>query len=60
MEWMRADMNTHYERMSAIINTGLEEIKAVVEHQEVPTEEATLKSSGTMKKQHRVRHLAAG
>jgi hypothetical protein len=53
MERMRAGMNTHYERMIAIIKTGLEEMKAVVEHQEVPTEEAAVKSFGTMKKWHR-------
>jgi hypothetical protein len=60
MEWMRADMNTHYERMITIIKTGLEERKAVAEHQEVPTEEAEVKSSGTMKMWDTGRHLAAG
>jgi hypothetical protein len=37
-----------------------EDKESEVEHQEVPTEEATVKSSGTMKKQHRGRYLAAG
>jgi hypothetical protein len=40
MERMRADVNAYYERTIAIIETGLEEIKAVVEHQEVPMEGA--------------------
>jgi hypothetical protein len=35
------------------------EMKAVAEHQEVPMEEAVVKSSGTMKKRHRGRHRAA-
>jgi hypothetical protein len=60
MEWMRADINAHYERMIAIIKTSLEEMKAAAEHQEVPMEEAAVKSSGTMKKQRRGQHLAAG
>jgi hypothetical protein len=46
--------------MIAIIKTGLEEMKAVVEHQEVPMEEAAVKSLATMKKRHRGWHLAAG
>lgn len=37
-----------------------EDMESKVEHQEVPMEEATLKSSGTMKKQHRGQHLVAG
>jgi hypothetical protein len=37
-----------------------EDMESEVEHREVPTEEATAKSSGTMKKRHRGRHLAAG
>jgi hypothetical protein len=37
-----------------------EDMKSKVEHQEVPTEEAAVKSLGAMKKQHRGRHLAAG
>jgi hypothetical protein len=36
------------------------EMKPVAEHQEVSKEEASVKSSGTMKKWHRGRHLAAG
>jgi hypothetical protein len=60
MERMRADMNAHYERMIAIIKTCLEEMEAVAEHQEVPAEEAAVKSSGKMKKRHRGRYLAAG
>jgi hypothetical protein len=60
MERMRADTNSHYERIIAIIKTVLEEMKAVADQQEVPTEEAAVKSSGTMMKPHRGRHLAAG
>jgi hypothetical protein len=37
-----------------------EDMESEVEHREVPTEEAAVKSSGTMKKRHRGRHLAAG
>jgi hypothetical protein len=59
MAEMEAIMNAHYERMIAIIKTGLEEMKSVVEHQEVLKEEAAVKSSGPMKKRHRGRHLAA-
>jgi hypothetical protein len=36
-----------------------EYMESKVEHREVPTEEAAMKSSGTMKKRHRGRHLAA-
>jgi hypothetical protein len=36
---------------------NLEDVESEVEYREVPTEEATVKSSGTMKKQHRVLHL---
>lgn len=60
IELMRADMNAHYERMIAIMKTGLEKMMAVAEHQEVPMEEAAVKSSGTLKKHHRGLHLAAG
>jgi hypothetical protein len=37
-----------------------EDMKSEMEHWEVPTEEAAVKSLGTMKKRHRSRHLAAG
>jgi hypothetical protein len=37
-----------------------EDMESEVEHREVPTEEAAVKSSGTMKKRHRGRHIAAG
>jgi hypothetical protein len=37
-----------------------EDMESEVEHQEVCTEEATVKSSGTMKKRHRGQRLAAG
>jgi hypothetical protein len=37
-----------------------EDMESEVERREVPTEEAAVKSSGTMKKRHRDRHLAAG
>jgi hypothetical protein len=37
-----------------------EDMKSEVEHQEVPMEEAAVKSSGTMKKRHKGRHLVAG
>jgi hypothetical protein len=37
-----------------------EKMESEVEHQEVPTEEAAVKSSGTMEKQNKGRHLAAG
>jgi hypothetical protein len=36
-----------------------EDMKSKVERREVPTEEATVNSSGTMKKQHRGWHLVA-
>jgi hypothetical protein len=36
-----------------------EDMESEVKPREVPTEEAALKSSGTMKKRHRGRHLAA-
>jgi hypothetical protein len=38
----------------------LEGMESQVEHREVPTEEAKVKSLGTMKKQHTGWHLAAG
>jgi hypothetical protein len=37
-----------------------EVMKSKVEHREVPTEEAAVKSLGMMKKRHRGRHVAAG
>jgi hypothetical protein len=37
-----------------------EDMESRVEHREVPTEEAAVKSSGAMKKRHRGQHLAAG
>jgi hypothetical protein len=37
-----------------------EDMESEVEHREVPTEEAAVKSSRTMKKWHRDRHLAPG
>jgi hypothetical protein len=39
---------------------NLEDIKSKVEHREVPTEEAAVKSLGIMKKQHRGQYLATG
>jgi hypothetical protein len=36
------------------------EMESETEHWEVPMEEAAVKSSGAMKKQHRARHLVAG
>jgi hypothetical protein len=50
MERMRADVNSYYERMIAIRKTGLEEMKAVAEHQEIPAEEGAVKSSGTTRR----------
>jgi hypothetical protein len=44
MERMRAGINTNYERMIAIMKTGLEEMKAIAEYHEVPTEAAAVKS----------------
>jgi hypothetical protein len=49
MERMRVGLNAHYERIIAIKMKDLEETKAVAEHQELPTEEAAVKSSGKMK-----------
>jgi hypothetical protein len=37
-----------------------EDMESEVEHVELPTEEASVKCSGTVKKRHRGRHLAAG
>jgi hypothetical protein len=37
-----------------------EDMEYEVGHREAPTEEAAVKSSGTMKKRHRGRHLGAG
>jgi hypothetical protein len=39
---------------------NLEDTESEVKHREVPTEEAAVKSSGTMKKQHSGRRQAAG
>jgi hypothetical protein len=39
---------------------NLEDTESKVEHQEVPMDEAAVKSLGTMKTWHRGRHLAAG
>jgi hypothetical protein len=53
------------ETMSCQVTTAAcldskEDIEPEVEHREVPMEEAAVKSSGTIKKQHKGRHLAAG
>jgi hypothetical protein len=37
-----------------------EDMEYEVERREVPTEESAVKSSATIKKRHRGRHLAAG
>jgi hypothetical protein len=42
-----------------IVEPNPKMLQAEVEHQEVPTEEATVKSSGTKKKRHVGQHLAA-
>jgi hypothetical protein len=42
------------------LETNPEKMQSEVEHREVPMEEAAVKSSETMKKRHRGRHLAAG
>jgi hypothetical protein len=60
MAEINAVLKANEERMMAILKVGLEEMKSVAEHQEVPKEEAPDKSSGTMKKRHRGRNLAAG
>jgi hypothetical protein len=59
-EEMKAEMKAHQEGMMAIIKTGLEEMKSVAVHEEVPKEEATVKPVRAVKKRHRVWHLAAG
>jgi hypothetical protein len=48
------------EAYPARVEASPEEKESVAEHQEVPMEEATVKSSGLLKKRHRDRHLAAG
>jgi hypothetical protein len=63
MEQGVAEMNdifkAHEERMMAILKDGLEEMKSIVKHREVPREEATVRSSGALKKRHRGQNLAA-
>jgi hypothetical protein len=51
VERMKADMNARYERMIAIIKTGLEEMRSVAERQ-VP--------SGALRRRHRGRNLSEG
>jgi hypothetical protein len=60
MAEINAILKAHEERMTAILKGGLEEMKSIVEYQEVPEEETAGKSSGTMKKRHGDRHLAKG
>jgi hypothetical protein len=56
LEEMEAtDLEANPEKME----TNPEKMESEVEHWEIATEEAAVKSSGTMKKRHRVRHLAA-
>jgi hypothetical protein len=67
---MEANMNAwREETLSCQVTTAAcldsqepnpEDMKSEVEHREVPTEEAAVKSTGTMMKRHRGRHLAAG
>jgi hypothetical protein len=57
-------IETDQEQSSAQIETDLDanpgETEAAVERQEVPKKEPAVRSSGTMKKRHRGRHIAAG
>jgi hypothetical protein len=51
---------TNLESNPEKIECNAKMMQSEVEHQEVPMEEAAVKSSGTVKKRHRGWHLAAG
>jgi hypothetical protein len=67
-EHLMTTINAYHERNMAVLGkteakdlkVNPEEIEPDSEHREVPQEVAAVKSSGTMKKRHRDRHLAAG
>jgi hypothetical protein len=59
IERMRVEMKANEERM-AILKAGLEEMKSIVEHQEVSKEEAAVETFGTLKNRYGDRHLAVG
>jgi hypothetical protein len=67
--WIADMKDVRRETVSCQVTTGaclaskelnLEDMESEVEHVELPTEEASVKSSGTMKKRHKGRHLAVG
>jgi hypothetical protein len=43
---MKAEMEAHQEKMMAIMKSGLEDMKSVAEHQEVPKEGTTVENIG--------------
>jgi hypothetical protein len=67
--WIAYTRDDRKETMSSQVMTvvcmhseelNLEDMESEVDHREVPTKETAVKFSGTMKKQHRGQHLAAG
>jgi hypothetical protein len=67
-EHLTTTINAHHERIMTCLGkpeakdlkVNPEEIGSDSEHREVPEEVVAVKSSGTMKKRHRDRHLAGG
>jgi hypothetical protein len=59
-EELMAAMKASHERMIAKMEANPEEMKSVVVHDEVPKEEATVKTVRALKKRHGVQHLAVG
>jgi hypothetical protein len=55
-------MSCQVKKEACLDSKGLnpEDMESEAEHREIPTEGSAVKSSGTMKKRHKGRHLAAG
>jgi hypothetical protein len=53
-------MPSHNGGVSALYGANPEDMESEAEHREVPTEDAAVKSLGTMKKEHRGWHQATG
>jgi hypothetical protein len=52
MEWMRAEIKAHHERMMAIIKPRVKVMKSVPVHERVPKEEPAVKPIRALKKRH--------
>jgi predicted RNA-binding protein with PUA domain len=59
-EKLKALLKPRHEGLMAIMKAGVEEMKSVAEHQEVPKEKAAVKTIGVLEHRFGDRHLAVG